>query len=136
MKKLFALFALSGVCVSATAAAHWERITSATDNTAERFIDPTAIRQTGPMNTMRRVWELSNLNKGASGMVLSTKNYVEYDCKNRRVRVIEETSFSEHWAQGEELTLKRLDAKPGNWSDIGKGSVSDKIFNRICPNDD
>ena len=26
------------------------------------------------------------------------------------------------------------DIKSGNWSDIGKGSVSEAIFNRVCPN--
>lgn len=94
------------------------------------------MRQTGPMNTMRRVWELSNLANGVPNKVLSTKAQVEYDCKDRRVRVLEEARFSEHWAQGENLTLKGLEIKTGNWSAISKGSVSDTIFNRVCPNDD
>ena len=133
MKKLFP-FVL--VFISATVSADWVKINVAADTASEKFIDVKAIRQTGPMNTMRRVWEISNLAKGASNKVLSIKNEVEYDCKDRRVRVLEESNFSEHWAQGENLTLTVLDPKPGNWSDISKGSLSETIFNRVCPNDD
>ena len=133
MKKLFPLLA---ILVSATVSADWVKIPGATDAASEKFIDLKAIRQTGPMNTMRRVWEISNRVKAAPDKVLSTKNHVEYDCKDRRVRVLEESNFSEHWAQGENLTSAVLDPKPGSWSDLTKGSLSETIFNRVCPNDD
>ena len=133
MQKLFPLLL---VFISTTVSADWVKIDVAVDTASEKFIDVKAIRQTGPMNTMRRVWEISNLAKGASNKVLSIKNDVEYDCKDRRVRVLEESNFSEHWAQGENLTLTGHDIKPGNWSDLSKGSVSETIFNRVCPNDD
>ena len=133
MQKLFPLLL---VFISTTVSADWVKIDVAVDTASEKFIDVKAIRQTGPMNTMRRVWEISNLAKGASNKVLSIKIEVEYDCKDRRVRVLEESNFSEHWAQGENLTSKGHDIKPGNWSDLSKGSVSETIFNRVCPNDD
>ena len=133
MKKLFPLLA---ILLSATVSADWVKIPGATDTASEKFIDMKAIRQTGPMNTMRRVWEISNLMKATPNKVLSTKNHVEYDCKDRRVRVLEESKFSEHWARGDNLTLTGHDIKPGNWSDLSKGSVSETIFNRVCPNDD
>ena len=88
------------------------------------------------MNTMRRVWEISNLVKDSPNKVVSTKNHVEYDCKDRRVRVLEESNFSEHWARGENLTLTTRSPKLGDWSDISKGSPREMIFNRVCPNDD
>ena len=133
MKKLFPLLA---ILVSATVSADWVKIPGATDTASEKFIDMKAIRQTGPMNTMRRVWEISNLMKDAPDKVLSIKSHVEYDCKDRRVRVLEESKFSEHWARGDNLTLTALDPKPGNWSNLSKGSLSETIFNRVCPNDD
>ena len=102
MKKLVPLLLLF---MSATASADWLKINSAAGTSPEKFIDMTAIRQTGPMNTMRRVWEISNLAKGASNKVLSIKNYMEYDCKDRRIRVLEESNFSEYWAQGEKLAV-------------------------------
>ena len=133
MKKLFPLLLLF---ISATASADWVKINGLADTSPEKFIDTNAIRQSGPMNTMRRVWEITHLAKGASDKVLSTKNYMEYDCKDRRVRVLEENSFSEYLAQGENLTVTGQDNKPSNWSDIGKGSISEIIFNRVCPSDD
>ena len=133
MKKLFPLLL---VFISATVSADWVKINVAVDTASEKFIDMKAIRQTGPMNTMRRVWEIGNLAEGAPNKVSSIKSHVEYDCKDRRVRVLEENTYSEHWAQGENLTLTGHDIKPGNWSDISKGSVSEAIFNRVCPNDD
>ena len=133
MKKLFPLLA---ILVSATVSADWVKIPGATDTASEKFIDMKAIRPTGPMNTMRRVWEISNLAKDAPDKVLSIKSHFEYDCKDRRVRVLEESKFSEHWAQGENLTLPVLDPKPGSWIDLSKGSLSETIFNRVCPNDD
>ena len=134
MKKLFSLLLL--LSVSATASADWVKINGTADTSSEKFMDTKAIRQTGPMNTMRRVWEISNLAKGASNKVLSIKNYMEYDCKDRRIRVLEESNFSEYWAQGENLAVMGHDLKSGNWSAIGKGSVSETIFNRVCPNDE
>ena len=78
--------------MSATVSAEWEKIKGAAGTSVEKFIDTETMRQTGPMNTMRRVWEISNLAKGASNKalfnVLSIKSQVEYDCKDRRVREI------------------------------------------------
>lgn len=129
MKRLFPLLL---VFASATVSAEWMKIKDVADAVSERFIDTKAIRQTGPMNTMRRVWELTNLAKSAS----STKSYVEYDCKDRRVRVLEENSFSETWAQGVNLSIAGKEGKHALWSEIGKGSASEIVFNRVCPNDD
>ncbi len=133
MKNLLPLMLLF---VSATVAADWVKVKTPAGSSSERFIDTTAIRQTGPMNTMRRVWEMSNLAKAASNKVLSIKNHVEYDCKDRRVRTLEESRFSEYWAQGENLGTVAYDIKPDSWIGIGKGSVSESIFNRVCPSDD
>ena len=122
--------------VSATVSADWVKIGGPATAASEKFIDTAAIRQTGPMNTMRRVWELSNLAKPAANKTLSIKSHVEYDCKDRRVRILEESNFSEPWARGENLTSATLDSPPGKWIGIRKGSVIATIFNRVCPNDD
>ena len=133
MKKMCPLLLL---LISAIASAEWTKINDAANVSFEQFIDTKTIRQTGPMNTMRRIWEMSNLAKRAANNALSTKNYTEYDCKDRRVRTLEETSFSEPWAAGANLTVTADDAKPGNWSGITKGSTSEIIFSRVCPHDD
>ena len=122
--------------VSTAVCADWVKVDRAGDTGANKFIDTKAIRQTGPMNTMRRVWELSNLATRSSNQALSIKSHVEYDCKDRRIRIIEVASFSEHWAQGEQLPAAGSDAKSGDWSDITNGSLGESIFKRVCPSDD
>ena len=130
------LFPLLLLFMSATVSADWVKINGMADTSLEKFIDTKAIRQTGPMNTMRRVWEISNLAKGNSDKIFSIKTHMEYDCKDRRIRVLEEGHFSEHWAQGENLTMPGHDVKPNNWSGIGKGTATEAIFNRVCPHDE
>ena len=87
------------------------------------------------MNTMRRVLEISNFPKGVSAKYLSIKSHVEYDCKDRRIRVLEENYFSEYWGQGESFAGTGRDVVSHDWGEIGKGSVTETIFNRVCPND-
>ena len=124
---------------STTAFADWVKIDGPIGALYEKFIDINAIRQSGPMNTMRRVWEINNLaNVSASNIsssnISSVKQHVEYDCKDRRYRVIEENTFSERWAKGEKLTVAAAETKPGDWSAVAFGSISETIFSRVCPN--
>jgi hypothetical protein len=128
--------ALLALLVSTVVGADWVKVDSTGDMAANKFIDTKAIRQTGPMNTMRRVWELSNLAKRTSNQMLSIKSQVEYDCKDHRMRTIAVTGFSEHWAEGEPVPAAGSDAKPGEWSDITSGSLGESIFKRVCPSDD
>lgn len=132
MKKLLPLIL---IFFSVIASADWVKINHAADTAIEKLIDLKTIRQTGPMNTMRRVWELSNLPKPTANKAMSVKNLVEYDCKDRRIRVLEESYFTEHGGLGERLESTAQSDKAGIWSDIGKGSITEAIFNRVCPND-
>ena len=130
MKKLFPWILLFA---TATAFANWVKIDGPSGALYEKFIDIDAIRQSGPMNTMRRVWEINNLAAASASNISSVKQHVEYDCKDRRYRVIEERSLPERWAQGESLTVATTDAKPSDWSAIDLGSITETIFNRVCP---
>lgn len=113
--------------------AEWVKIDFKSSDQIERFIDPNRIRQSGPMNTMRRVWELSNLPTRMPNTARSIKSYIEYDCKDRRIRTIEEAFFSQHFAQGEPLAAMNQATKLGDWRDMGKGGADEMIFDRVCP---
>lgn len=121
--------------VSAFASADWVRMTPAGNISVEKFIDIKTIRQTGPMNTMRRVWEINNLPKRTANLALSVKQLMEYDCKDRRIRILEESYYSEHGALGERLDLIEQNDRAGAWRGLGKNSLAKTIFNRVCPND-
>ena len=133
MKKLFTLIL---VFITASASAEWLKIESKAKGPPETFIDTETIRQTGPMNTMRRVWELRHLAERTSDKTLSIKTQVEYDCRDRRIRILEESSFTEYWAQGEKLVSTVHDSQLAKWNAIGKLSVSKTIFKRVCPHDE
>ena len=121
--------------VSTGACADWVQIRSIADTATEVFIEPSSIRQSGPMSIMRRVWEIRNFSPDASNQVLSTKTRMEYDCKDRRLRVLEQSQFSAHWARGEPLPGLGTDIQPSPWSDIAAGSVMATIFSQVCPHD-
>ena len=131
MKKLVSLILLFA---TATAFANWVKIDGPSGALYEKFIDINTIRQSGPMNTMRRVWEINNLAAASASNISSVKQHVEYDCKDRRYRVIEESSFSARWAKGESLTVAAAETKASDWSAIALGSITETIFNRVCPN--
>jgi hypothetical protein len=118
---------------AAIAHADWVKIDAQASDQTEKFIDATRIRQSGPMNTMRRVWVLSNLPTHTPNNALSIKNQLEYDCKDRRVRTLEETFFSVHFAQGQALSATNQTTKIGDWREMGKGGVDETIFERVCP---
>ena len=133
VKKLFPFLLLF---MNASASAEWLKIKGTAANSAEKLIDVETIRQTGPMNTMRRFWELNHLTERAPNKALSIKSYMEYDCKDRRVRVLEESSFTEYWAQGEKLALTVHDSQLTKWNAIGKRSINETVFKRVCPHDE
>jgi hypothetical protein len=128
--------ALVGAFATTAVFADWVKIDRAADTGPETFIDVKAIRQTGPMNTMRRVWQLNNLAKPSNLQALSIKTQFEYDCKDRRIRVIEESYFPEHWARGERLPDGVPSDRPSEWSAITSGSLGETIFKRVCPSDE
>ncbi len=121
---------------AATAAADWLKVQGQLHDSFDQFIELKTVRQTGPMNTMRRVWEVRNFNVVKADGVVSVKSQVEYDCKDRRFRVLEEGFFSDHWAKGDKLATRVNDVQPGAWSGIGKRSLRENIFNTVCPSDE
>jgi hypothetical protein len=134
VKKLCTILFAPALALATTIAhADWVRIDFKASDQIETFIDTNRIRQSGPMNTMRRVWELSNLPKRTPDNALSVKSQIEYDCKDRRVRSIEAAFFAEHFAQGEPLAATNQATRLGDWRDIGKGGTEETIFDRVCP---
>lgn len=131
-KPLCVVLAVLG-CTAAHA--EWVAMPRATDGSLETFIDLETVRQTGPMNIMRRVWQLSLLAPGAANKALSVKSHVEYDCKDGRYRVLEVNYFTEAWGRGRQLESTVPSAVSSDWNVIDKDSLSALIFRRVCPHD-
>ena len=125
------------VCLSASA--EWIRIGEKTHTTVEKYIDNETVRQSGPMAIMRQVWELDHYSIGEKDKAKSVKILAEYDCKDRRRRVLTELRFSELWATGESLVPSTQHDKGQHteraWTKIEPQSISEIIIDEICPHD-
>jgi len=130
MRTLLALLLLS-FCVAASA--EWVRVGDARLATLEKYIDPDNVKQTGPMAIMRQVWEIGNFLQPGNDRVASVKTLAEYDCQNRKLRVLQEFRFTEPWAKGKEVTPANLNKAPSDWSTIPPNSVGDAIIDIVCP---
>ncbi len=133
MRKLLPLMLLP---VSVLASAEWERVGDMRQLPFEKYIDPDNVKQSGPMAIMRQVWEISNYLQPSHDRGASLKTLAEYDCQNRRLRVLKEFWFAEPWARGKELTPPEMNQAAGDWTPIQPGSVSEAIIDIVCPSGD
>ena len=129
--KTLLLFLLLSCCHAASA--DWSRIAEKSHPEPQQYIDLDSVKQTGPMAIMRRVWELSNYSKPVHDGVQSAKRLSEYDCMDRRHRVLQEVWFAEPWAKGENVTPRRKDNTEPAWRSIEKKSINEIIFDEVCP---
>jgi len=120
MKKLLFVFLLS---ISSLVHAQWTSIGHSSDND-EFFIDYSTIQR---VNKIVKVWVKVNFAEITQG-VLSTRNYQEYDCNEKKYRNLTITGFKK-------LNLEQLlqtDNKPTEYAFIAPGTVSLKILNIVC----
>lgn len=121
------------ICFSASASADWVRVGETNHPEPQIYIDPDSVKQTGPMAIMRRVMELRNYSKADTDKVKSVKRLAEYDCMDRRHRVLQEFGYSADWAKGESIDLRGIDNPDRQWQAIKAGSVAEGIFVELCP---
>ena len=80
----------------------------------------------------RRVWTLINLLQKDRDGVSSLKGFVEYDCTGFRSRTLEETWWSEQFAQGTDLTPPGRDKKADRWTYVRPGTTGGAKFQIVC----
>ena len=132
MKSLFFLLIFS---LSQTAFADWSRVGEKSHPEPHHYVDLDSVKQTGPMAIMRRVWELRNFSKPDNNNVKSVKRLSEYDCMDRRHRLIQELWFTEHWAKGDNVVSPvRGDAELA-WRPIELKSIDEIILDEMCPHE-
>ncbi|MFM7633714.1 MAG: surface-adhesin E family protein [Betaproteobacteria bacterium] len=130
MRKLLPLILLP-VCI--TASADWVKVGDTRSLKFEKYIDPDTVKQSGPMAIMRQVWEIGNLLEPGNDGVSSVKTLAEYDCQNRKLRVLKEQWFDQPWAKGKELTPTQLNQSASDWGGITPNSVGAAIIDIVCP---
>jgi hypothetical protein len=116
-----------------TASAEWVKVGDTRALKFEKYIDPDTVKQSGPMAIMRQVWELGNLLETGDAGTRSAKTLAEYDCQNRKLRVLKEQWFDQPWAKGNELTPADLNKAASDWDTITPNSVGAAIVDIVCP---
>ena len=121
--KSITLFA--ALFMSTAGQAEWSYIGSSTHGTDE-YIDFSTIRKTP---NGYRVWGIHDYKTRHRDGNLSNKWISEYDCKDERVRSLQEMHYSGHMGEGEIMYSSRT---PGNWQYVSPESMGAIDHKLVC----
>jgi len=132
MTMLKALSMLLLLFVGRSTLAAWEVIHG--DDATTIHADTSTIRRAG--NTVR-MWHLADYKSaqvpygGTRFMYASARFHNEYDCRDRRIRVL---SFSWHSANLGEGRVVYSASKPGQWEPVMSETVRQHLWQLVCGN--
>ena len=109
---------------SAPAWAEWVKV-SETDG-AVFHIDSRTIQKHGHM---RRVWEVQDLKQKHEDGYMSIRPLADYDCKERRRRILLIHGHDQPMAGGRILMS---DKHPGEWISVAPDTPFEKILDTVC----
>jgi len=130
MKKL--LFVLMLAVVSSSAMAEWVEIAGSAKGTDETevitvYTDPDTILKTG---NMVKIWSLTDYKiTEEESCVTSARQKDEYDCKEKKHRILFIAFYSGHMGKGETVFI---DNERGDWHQPLAGSVDEAILDFVC----
>jgi hypothetical protein len=127
MRKAIVMMLLA--VVSSSAAAEWVSL-GTTDNGTTVYVDPATIRRSGGMVEILSLFDLKTAELTPQGWrYTSQKSQQEYDCKEKRWRVL---SFSQHSGNMGGGISVYVDSNPGNWLPVAPGSEGRLLWERTC----
>jgi len=91
------------------------------------YADPESIRIDGPLRRVTEVHDLKAPDKTRGNR--STKVVAEYDCKEGRIRVLQEEYFSGQMGAGERLGGN---TEPTDWFSIAPGTRGATLLKFVC----
>ena len=89
------------------------------------YIDPSSIHEDGSFSTLLT---LDDLKVAGPGGELSMKFLREFDCKQKRVRVVDASAFSGTMGTGRVLGSEG----GGRWNDVVPGTTGEDILRFVC----
>jgi hypothetical protein len=98
--RLLPLILLIGSCA---ASAEWQLL-SKQINGRDLYIDPDTVQKIG---TKRRAWILENFAE-KEDEVLSTLSFVEFDCNEKKIRLLQQDWYTEERGSGKQITPEGL----------------------------
>lgn len=119
---------LLSIVVSASAAAEWVQVGVHGGNTS--YADPATLRKAGNTATMSDLLDFRTAQSRPYGTpYLSQTTLQEYDCKERRARIIDLRRYSENMGKGENT---ESETEPGQWEAILPGAASAALWDLAC----
>jgi len=113
--------------------AGWEKINHTHASEPEHYLDIDSVKQMGPMAIYRQVHVLNQGPGLIPTDVLSKLSIHEYDCMNKKFRVLQSTGFSETWAKGEKRVLVSPSQNSRVWQDLPMGPLGQMTLDTLCP---
>ncbi len=121
--------ALGLACAGVASAADWTAVAPG-DYIHAPYAERTSIRRSGPMATMTGLYDFRKQDLTPDGKGLySTVVLREYDCEQRRVRLLSSIDFAGHMGTGVAVDTS---ARPGRWESIVSGALDDAFWNVAC----
>ena len=113
----------------AGAAADWTPV-GAGDYIASAYADKATIRRTGPLVKMSGMYDFRRQDFTPGGKaLLSTVVLREYDCGERRVRILSSIDFAGAMGTGEAVDTSN---RVGRWEDIVAGALDEMFWTIAC----
>jgi hypothetical protein len=109
--------------------ADWRRAGDSANATF--YLNEDTIRSDGSMTRMWNITDYRELQTWEGYSFFSSKSQSEYDCEQRRVRIITEQGFTGHMAQGK--PTYQID-EPRPWQPILPGTTGEVRFRVACRN--
>ena len=120
---------LAGLLANAPAFADWTPVTT-DDGIHAAFADPATIRRRGAIASMQGLYNFSRRDLTPDGRpFLSTTVLREYDCAERKVRLLSFADHAEHFGAGDVVSAVHR-VRP--WETIVEGGVDDAFWRVAC----
>ena len=118
--------------VSPAVIADWTKITAGNILEPDQYIETNSVKQTGPMAIYRQVNVLSQGPALLAENLASKRSIYEYDCMNKKLRVLQSIGFREAWATGDQVVLQSTSQSLREWHDLPPHSLGQFTFEILC----
>jgi hypothetical protein len=118
------------VIASGSSAAQWVGVGNSADGQMEVYADAATIRRSGNTAVMSDLSNYKTTQVEARDPHLSLKSQKEYNCGERRYRILAYTWHSENMSRG--IVVYTSDGKPSEWAPVMPGSIVEILWERAC----
>lgn len=126
MRKVILMIVLSAV--SSNAAAEWEPAMYNKGNTKITYVDAATIRKAGNKVKMWSLTDFKTAEYYGQKPYMSQKDQREYDCKEKRMRLLFASIHIGNMGRGEVIS----EANTQNWEPVPPGTIGEALWKIAC----